>query len=167
MRSQKLCFAVIAPRGVGVTRWADPDSRDEIQAKRRFALLGQTLAGQQVWDARRAISALQAQPDLKTAKLTLHGEGDSAAIALYAGLFEPSATAFDLWHLPRSHQNGPALLNVLRVLDVPFAVALAAPRRVTLHVARKGAEGVPAAAVSEALRKFGADAPVVVKVVGE
>ena len=129
--------------------------------------MGQTLAGQQVWDARRAVSAIQSQADLKATKLTLHGEGDSAALALYAGLFEPSVTAFDLWHLPQSHANGPALLNVLRVLDVPFAVTLAAPRKVTLHVAKKDAGGVPAAAVSEALRKFGVDAPVVVKVVGE
>ncbi|MBN9120986.1 MAG: prolyl oligopeptidase family serine peptidase [Planctomycetes bacterium] len=167
MESQKLGFAVIAPRGVGVTRWAEPGSKDEVQVRRRFALLGQTLAGQQVWDVRRAISALQTAPELKAAKLTLHGEGDAAATALYAGLFEPSVAAFDLWYLPESHQSGPAFLNVLKVLDVPLAVALAAPRPVALHVARTGAEGVPAASASERLRKGGVDAPVAVKVVGE
>jgi dienelactone hydrolase len=134
MESQKLAFAAIAPRGIGVTRWAEPGSRDDIHVRRRFALLGQTVDGQRVWDVRRAIAALAAQPDLAPAKLTLHGERDAAGIALHAGLFEPKVAAFDLWHLPPSHQTGPILLNVLRVLDTPQAVALAAPRKVTLHV---------------------------------
>jgi dienelactone hydrolase len=134
MESQKLAFAAIAPRGIGVTRWAEPDSFDDRMIRRRFPLLGQTLDGQQVWDVRRAIAALQAQPDLKPAKLTLHGERQAAGIALYAGLFESAVSAFDLWHLPPSHHDGPTFLNVLRVLDTPQAVALASPRTVTLHL---------------------------------
>jgi hypothetical protein len=166
MESQKLAFAVVAPRGVGVTRWAAPGSRDDIHAKRRFALLGQTVQGQQVWDVRRAVSAVQAQADLKPAKLTLHGEGESAGVALYAGLFEPTVAAFDLWHLPESHAEGPTFLNVLKVLDTPYAVALAAPRKVTLHVKERPDAGHPTAAVSRTLQKAGVDMPVV-KVVGE
>jgi dienelactone hydrolase len=167
MESQKLAFAVIAPRGVGVTRWAAPGSRDEIQAKRRFVLLGQTLAGQQVWDVRRALAALSSSLDPKPAKWTLHGEGETAAVALFAGLFEPSVSAFDLWHLPDSVEKGPAFLNVLKVLDTSFAVALAAPRRVTLHVAKKEKEGLREMRVVELLRNAGVKDAVVVKVVGE
>jgi hypothetical protein len=59
-------------------------------------------------------------------------EGETAAIALYAGLFEPSVDRFELSNLPTSHRDGPAFLNVLRVLDMPQAVALAFPRQVTL-----------------------------------
>src|SRR5262249_18564690 len=116
MESQKLAFAAIAPRGIGVTRWAEPGSFEDRMIRRRFPLLGQTLDGQRVWDVRRAIAAVLAQPDLKLAKLTLHGERESAGIALYAGLFEPAVSAFDLWHLPASHHDGPILLNVLKVL---------------------------------------------------
>jgi hypothetical protein len=134
MEKQKLAFAAVAPRGVGVTRWAEPGGRDDIQVRRRFPLLGQTVDGQRVWDVRRAVAALAAQPDLGAATLTLHGERDAAGIALYAGLFEPGVSAFDLWHLPPSHRAGPTFLNVLKVLDAPQAVALASPRRVTLHV---------------------------------
>lgn len=134
MESQKLAFAAIAPRGIGGTRWAEPGSFDDRMIRRRFPLLGQTLDGQRVWDVRRAIATLQAQPDLKPAKLTLHGEREAAGIALYAGLFEPSVAAFDLWHLPPSHREGPTFLNVLRVLDTPQAVALASLRPVTLHL---------------------------------
>jgi dienelactone hydrolase len=136
MESGKLALAAIVPRGVGPTRWARPDSTEEIHIRRRFVLLGQTEDGQRVWDVRRAIAALKIQPDLKSAPLTLQGERAQAGIALYAGLFEPDVAAFDLWHLPPSHRDAPILLNVLRVLDVPQAVALALPRRVTLHVAR-------------------------------
>jgi hypothetical protein len=33
---------------------------------------------------------------------------------------------------PASHRDGPIFLNVLRVLDVPEALGLLAPRRLTL-----------------------------------
>jgi hypothetical protein len=134
MESQRLAFAAIAPRGVGPTRWAEPGSAADTHVRRRFALLGQTLDGQRVWDVRRAVATLRAQPDLTPAALTLHGERDAAGVALYAGLFEPAVSAFDLWHLPPSHRDGPTFLNVLRVLDMPQAVATAGPRKVTLHV---------------------------------
>src|SRR4029453_3240186 len=135
LESGKLALAAVAPRGVGVTRWARPDSTEETHIRRRFALLGQTEDGQRVWDVRRAIGGVRAQPDLRAAPLTLHGELAGAGIALYAGLFEPDVVAFDLWHLPPTHRESPIFLNVLRALDVPHAGALALPRRVTLHVA--------------------------------
>ncbi len=134
MESQKLAFAAIAPRGIGTTRWAEPGSFDDSMIRRRFPLLGQTLDGQRVWDVRRAIAALTALPDLKPAKLTLQGEREAAGIALYAGLFEPSVSAFDLWHLPATHREGPIFLNVLKVLDAPQTVGLALPRTIALHV---------------------------------
>lgn len=135
MEAQKLSFAAIAPRGIGTTRWAEPGSATDAQIRRRFALLGQTLDGQRVWDMRRAIAALVAQPNLKSAKLTLQGERDAAGIALFAGLFAPEVAGFDLWYLPPTLRDGPTLLNALRVLDAPQAVGLALGQAVTLHVA--------------------------------
>jgi len=102
--------------------------------RRRFPLIGQTLDGQRVWDVRRAVAAARSLPDLKSAPLSLQGEGEAAGVALYAALFEPSVASLDLWHLPSSHHRGPALLNVLKYLDTPQAVALAFPQKVTLHV---------------------------------
>lgn len=131
MEQRKVAFAAIAPRGIGPTRWADPGSKEDVQIRRRFPLLGQTLDGQRVWDVRRAITALQT---VVKVPLTLHGERDAAGIALYAALFEPTVSCVDLWHLPPSHRNGPILLNVLKVVDAPQAVALVFPRKVVLHV---------------------------------
>jgi dienelactone hydrolase len=128
----KLAFAAIVPRGIGPTRWAAEGSPEELQFRRRFALIGQTLDGQRVWDVRRAVRAVQSV--VKPAKLTLHGDGMSGVISLYAGLFEPSVAGFDLWHPPTSHHTGPTFLNVLKYLDFRQAVALAEPRPVMLHV---------------------------------
>jgi dienelactone hydrolase len=133
LRADKVAVAAVAPRGVGPTRWADPGTPTDTHIRRRFALIGQTLDGQRVWDARRAVAVVRSIPGFRDAKLRLRGEREAAGVALYAGLFEPAVSAFDLGHLPPSHRNGPTFLNVLRVLDAPQAVALAAPREVNLH----------------------------------
>jgi acetyl esterase/lipase len=138
LESYKWAFAAVAPRGVGPTRWSEvgPDGKtpNGQHVRRRFALIGQTLDGQRVWDARRAVAALKTVGDLKGAPLWLQGKGEMAGVALYAALFEPDVARLDLWHPPATHAQGPTFLNVRRVLDMPQAVALAFPRQVVLHV---------------------------------
>lgn len=123
-------MAFVAPRGIGRDAWSG-DARKQVQIRRRFMLLGQTLAGMRVWDARRAAQALRSVPEMQDVPLWLQGECDMAVVALYAGLFEPGIARMDLWHLPRTHQEGPDLLNVLKILDLPEAVALAAEKSKT------------------------------------
>jgi hypothetical protein len=130
----KWAFATIAPRGVGPTRFSEPGTHGENQLKRRFALLGQTLDGQRVWDVRRAIAAIRSQPEFKDVPLWLQGKQEMAGIVLYAALFEPDITRLDLWHLPGSHRQAPIFLNVRRILDMPQALALAMPKQVRLYV---------------------------------
>jgi acyl-homoserine lactone acylase PvdQ len=91
-------------------------------------LLGQTIDGMRVWDVRRAIQTLRTLDSARDVPMALEGKGPMAGIVLYASLFEPDITRLDLWHLPDSHRDGPAFLNVLRYLDVPQAVAMAAER---------------------------------------
>jgi hypothetical protein len=138
LQSQKWAFAFVAPRGIGPTRWSEASPFDGKpngnQIRRRFALLGQTLDGQRVWDVRRALACLRTVPDLKDVPLWLQGKNDMAGIALYAALFESDVARLDLWHPPASHRQGPIFLNVLRVLDMPQAIALAFPRKVRLYV---------------------------------
>jgi hypothetical protein len=145
----KWAFAAVAPRGIGPTRWSEVDLpltlpsppaggegrvRGGHQIRRRFALIGQTLDGQRVWDVRRALACLRTVPDMKDVPPWLQGKGEMAGIALYAALFEPDVARLDLWHPPTSHRQGPTFLNVRRILDVPQAVALAFPRKVRLYV---------------------------------
>jgi dienelactone hydrolase len=134
----KWAFAAVTPRGIGPTRWSESDPFDGKpaghQIRRRFALIGQTLDGQRVWDVRRGLACLRGVPDLKDVPLWLQGKGEMAGVALYAALFEPDVARLDLWHPPASHRQGPTFLNVRRILDVPQAVALAFPRKVRLYV---------------------------------
>jgi hypothetical protein len=138
LQFHKWAFAAVTPRGIGPTLWSETNSFDGKpngnQIRRRFALLGQTLDGQRVWDVRRALACLRTVPDLKGVSLWLQGKNDMAGIALYASLFEPDVVRLDLWHPPASHRQGPIFLNVLRVLDMPQAIALAFPRKVRLYV---------------------------------
>jgi hypothetical protein len=131
-------FAMIAPRGVGLTRIpllpSGSKARNETtDILRRFALLGQTLDGQRVWDIRRAMAALRTLPESNGVPLWLQGDRDMAGVVLYAALFEPDVARLDLWHLPFSHRQGPTFLNVLRYLDIPQAVALAFPRPIHIY----------------------------------
>ena len=138
LEGQGWAFAAVAPRGVGPTRWSEVSPFDGKpaghQIRRRFALIGETLDGQRVWDVRRALAALRTEPDLKDVPLWLQGKGEAAGLALYAAVFEPDVARLDLWHPPASHRRGPTFLNVLRVFDMPQALALAFPCKVRLYV---------------------------------
>lgn len=133
-------IALLVPRGIGPTRWADPGTIEDIQIRRRFPLLGQTLDGQRVWDVRRGLQAIRTLPDLKSVPVTLLGSREAAGIAVYTGIFEPDIARFELRDLPPSHRTGPTFLNVSKVLDVPQAVALLGPRPVTLHTRKADAQ---------------------------
>jgi dienelactone hydrolase len=165
MEKQKWAFAAVCPRGVGPTKWAESGSNTDVQYRRRFALVGQTLDGMRVWDVRRAFQALKANPDLKGVPMWLQGKHDMAGIALYAALYEPEVARLDLWHLPPSHREGPIFLNVRRYLDTPQALAMVVPRPVKLYVK----DDAEAKAFSWALdlRKAHGTESIQVRVVGE
>jgi hypothetical protein len=118
--------AYFAPRGIGPTAWDISEIEKLIHIRRRFMLLGQTLDGMRVWDTRRAIQALRAVDGLGDVPLSLNANAEMAGIALYAALFEPEIAELELRGLTKSHRDGPDFLNVLRILDIPQAVAMAA-----------------------------------------
>lgn len=127
-----------------------------VQRLRRFYLLGQTLEGQQVWDTRCAIRALRSIEGLQDTKLWLQASRTQAANALMASLFEDKITRLDLHELPHSLMprgdgksspvtgTEPAYLNMLKYLDLPQAVAMAAERtRVVIYDNDKAAWAYP------------------------
>jgi hypothetical protein len=141
-------MAYICPRGVGPTAWSG-SPKAQTQRLRRFYLLGQTLDGMRVWDIRRSIQALRAVPSLKEKPLWIQAHRDMAVDALYAAAFEEGVTRLDLHDMPLTHNGtvdgdaervGPAMLNVLRTLDIPQAASLAAERsRVVIYTNDKPA----------------------------
>ncbi len=119
-------MAYVAPRGVGLTAWNQAE-RNQTHIRRRFMLLGQTLDGMRTWDTIRAAAALRKVPGLNETQLWMQGQRDMAGVVLYASLFVPNVHRIDLHGLVNSHRDGgPVYLNVMRYLDVPQAVALAA-----------------------------------------
>ena len=124
-------MAYVAPRGVGPTLW-NQETKKHVQNRRRFYLLGQTWEGMQAWDIRRAMQAVRSLDVAQSAPLWLQAKGSMSALAVYASLFEPPVKRLDLYDLPLSHREGPPLLNVLKTLDLPKSVAMAAERSPTI-----------------------------------
>lgn len=115
----------LPPRGIGLTSW-NPDPKKQVQIRRRFMLLGQTLDSMRVWDVKRAAEVLQTE--LPDRPFHLVGERLQGINALYASLFTKGIASLDLIEPPASHRTGPDYLNVLRYLDIPQAVAMAATK---------------------------------------
>jgi hypothetical protein len=121
--------AIIVPRGIGPTRWAQPNGKEDTLVRRRFALIGQTIENQQVWDVRRACAVLCQVFDPKTTRFEMWGAREMASIALHATIFEPKIETLILTRLPESYREGPVLLNVLRSFDMPQTLGLAFPKK--------------------------------------
>lgn len=124
------------------------NEKKQTQIRRRFMLLGLTRDSMLVRDIVQLIQAVRASETnrlgfgtfgapLGKLPIRLEAEGDMAVNALYASLFAP-VDELVLTNLPKSHQDGgPDYLNVLRILDIPQAVAMASERiRVELRGAK-------------------------------
>lgn len=128
MKEHNIVYAFVAPRGVGITS-PSVETRRLTQIRRRYMLLGETLDSAQVWDIRRALQFVrEVHGRHNTTQVRLEGTRRMAVNVLYASLFEPPVARLILSSPPSSHRDGPDYLNVLRVLDVPQAMAMAAER---------------------------------------
>jgi dienelactone hydrolase len=99
--------------------------------ERAHALLGRTVDQGRVWDIAAAARDIAENNDGKV-KVQVIGIGSAGILAAYAALLEPSISELILIDPPVSHRDGPIFLNVLRVLDIPEALGLLAPRPLTL-----------------------------------
>lgn len=145
-------MAYVCPRGVGPTAWTG-SPKAQTQRLRRFYLLGQTLDGMRVWDIRRALQSIRAIPGFTETPLWIQAHRDMAVDSLYASLFEDNIKRLDLHDMPSTHSGsvagdpkstGPALLNVLKYLDIPQVAAMSAMRgRVVIYSDRKDAWDYP------------------------
>jgi dienelactone hydrolase len=122
--NQNFAQAVFLPRAVG-TAW-DPAQLTGL--RRRFMLIGQTLDGMRVWDICRAVEAVRSLKDFREIPLCLEAQKDMGVNALYASLFAPGVNSLRVEHIPSRQVDGPDYLNVLKILDIPQAAAMAAAR---------------------------------------
>lgn len=124
LREGSVELVLYCPPGVG--EWKlNADAKERNHLARRALLLGDTLAGMQVLDLVRLISTLKEAPQ-REAHIAIAARGDLAGVALYAAIYGGKQVTLELTALPRSHMQGPILINVLRGIDIPEAVAIAA-----------------------------------------
>ena len=118
---------MVSPRGVGRTIW-DQSERKQVQHQRRFYLLGESLGGMQVWDVRRALQAIRKIDTAAGATIMIGGYDHSAALVMYASLFE-DVTTIGMTRMAESDIESLPLFNVSRFFNVDQIVAAAASRQ--------------------------------------
>jgi hypothetical protein len=117
----KPVLVILQTRGGGRQAWTRKSPPNYVE--RAHALLGQTIDQGRVWD----IAA-----EARHRQWKVLGRGHAGILAAYAALFEPNIAEVVVVDPPTSHRDGPIFLNVLRVLDIPDALGLLAPRPLTL-----------------------------------
>jgi hypothetical protein len=112
--------------------------------ERVHALLGRTVDEGRIWDIVAFVRHKHSETKGKM-KWRVIGRGQNGVMAAYAALFEPAIEEVVVLDPPVSHRDGPTFLNVLRVLDIPDALGMLAPRSLVLVNAKDGAFGRTAA----------------------
>jgi dienelactone hydrolase len=118
---------VVHPRFTETTIGA----REFTDLERTAVWTGRTLTSMQVWDVQRAIAWAVDEEKIPASQIALFGRDEAGVVALYAALFDEQVGSVILADPPASHWQRPALLNVLRVTDIPEVAAALAPRELT------------------------------------
>ncbi len=100
------------------------------EIERTASWVGRTIGSMQVWDILRAVEWAASEAGILTSTISLYGKEDMGILALYAALFDQRVMQVILSDPPASHWQRPALLNILRVTDIPEVAAAFAPRRI-------------------------------------
>ena len=120
----------ISPRGCGESlKWTRKNPPNYVE--RAHVLVGRTVDAGRVYDI-QAVARWLHEADGNELTIGVAGRGPAGVLGAYAALFETSISEVMLVDPPKSHREGPTLLNVLRVFDIPDAIGLLAPRHLTL-----------------------------------
>ena len=137
----------VAPRGTGPNAWNDPPPHF---IRRSLPLLGRTVDTCRLQDLQRAIEWARSTSGEKNPRIGLCGRSNAGVLALYAALLNPEIETVLMMDPPASHDSGPILPNILRVTDIPEAMALLSPRRLEVLT-----PNTPAFASTESLYRLG------------
>ena len=122
--TKRLMLVEFYTRGTGVNAFGG-DEKKQIQIRRRFYLLGQTLDEMRIYDIRRGLEAARRIAGVQEIPLKMGASKQEAVLAAYAALFTDGINMLHITDPPADHRNGPFLLNVSKQFDVPFLLALA------------------------------------------
>jgi dienelactone hydrolase len=127
IRDNQAAYITFPPRSIGLSTISD-EKLYRTQMRRRFMLLGQTLAGMQVWDIRRAVQSARELEGLATVPVHFHASPEMAEVATFAAVFEPNVSSLTLPHEPRTDKEAPDFLNWSRIVTPQQLLALAQER---------------------------------------
>lgn len=128
--SAHVAVLALAPRGSGSQRLQDPAP---YYVHRSLPLLGRTVDSCRLADVLSIAERLAHSSGRSSPKWKIIGRGPGGVIGAYAGLLEPRIAGVILIDPPSSHRDGPIFLNVLRILDIPDALGMFAPRPLTIY----------------------------------
>ncbi len=103
---------------------------DYAEVERTAVWVGRTISAMQVWDILRSVDWAVNEERLAPTSINFYGKGEMGVLGLYAALLDTRIDKVILNDPPASHRQGPALLNGLRVTDIPEVAGALAPRRV-------------------------------------
>jgi dienelactone hydrolase len=123
-------YAILAPRGIDLP-WTKKSPPNTVE--RSHMLLGRTVDQGAVRDVLAGFDKFSklAKANKKSIGFVC-GLEDGGIMAAYAGLFDPSMSEFLLLAPPSNQKDGPQFPGILRELDIPEALGLLAPRKLTI-----------------------------------
>jgi hypothetical protein len=127
----------IGVRGTGSSACPSRGETAENHLERALLLSGRSLDSGRVQDVMAAVRACRervAREGVQGAGIAVVGRGRMGMVGAYAALFAPAITSVTLIAPPASHMadGSPQFPGVLRVLDIPVALGLLAPRPLRL-----------------------------------
>lgn len=122
----------VEPRGAGLTGYdrANDSIRTEAIRAGYFVGLTDTLLG--IHDLMKTLQFLRSLPELEGQEVYLYGRGDAGVACLYAAMMDEDIAGVIADSIPTTHLAGGHIIGVLRVLDIPQAIGMIAPRPVGL-----------------------------------
>ena len=144
----------LEPRGIGATRWTAKNPPNYVE--RSHYLLGRTVDSGRVWDIVATVRYLKGKYSGK--RIFAAGEGPGAVLAIYSAVLDDQVDGVMLGgsRMSLMSEGTPALLNALRVCDIPEAIGMIAPRQVQLLAPSPGVSDAVPRTVDEIFETAGA-----------
>ena len=104
---------IFVPRGIGPSKLTS-NKRHHTQTRRRFMLLGQTLAGQQAFDIIQCVRAIRSLSSYKNIPLEIWGNGHTSSLITISAIFQKDIHKINLLNYPKTDKEQPDYLNISR-----------------------------------------------------
>ena len=104
---------IFVPRGIGPSKLT-LNKRHHTQTRRRFMLLGQTLAGQQAFDIIQCVRAIRSLSSYKNIPLEIWGNGHTSSLITISAIFQKDINKINLLNYPKTDKEQPDYLNISR-----------------------------------------------------